>query len=70
MYQKFSSKHLAVNISKMVLQYFVGGSPYNIMVLFGVSHSEVFNSIQMVVDATNIKNFKYVILTEKQNRKK
>jgi hypothetical protein len=35
------------------LRYFAGGSPYDIMAKYGVSHSEVMNSVWYVVEATN-----------------
>ena len=35
------------------LRYFSGGSPYDIMSNFGVSHSEMMDSVWYVVDATN-----------------
>jgi hypothetical protein len=37
----------------VALQYFAGGDPYNIMVSHGMSHTEVYNSIWIVVDAIN-----------------
>jgi hypothetical protein len=37
----------------MALRYFAGGSPIDISVVHGVSHSEVFVSAWMVVDAVN-----------------
>ena len=33
------------------IRYFAGGSPYDIMVKFGVSHSVIFESIWIVVNA-------------------
>jgi hypothetical protein len=35
------------------LRYFAGGSPYDISVVHGISHTEVFRSIWNVVDAVN-----------------
>jgi hypothetical protein len=35
------------------LRYFAGGDPYNIMVLHGMLHTEVYNSICIMVDAIN-----------------
>jgi hypothetical protein len=37
----------------IALQYFAGGSPVDILVVHGVSHSEVFKCVWMVVDAVN-----------------
>jgi len=40
------------------LRYFAGGSPYDIMIKYGISHSEVFTSIWCVVEAVNrLKEF-------------
>jgi hypothetical protein len=38
----------------LALRYFAGGSPYDLMVKYGVSHSSVFDSVWIVVEA--IKN--------------
>jgi hypothetical protein len=35
------------------LWYFAGGSPYDILVVHGMSHTEVFTSVWNVVDAVN-----------------
>lgn len=35
------------------LRYFAGGSPYDIMVKYGISHTEIFRSVWCVVDAIN-----------------
>lgn len=35
------------------LWYFAGGSSYDITLVHGISHSEVFNSIWKIVDAAN-----------------
>ena len=35
------------------IRYFAGGSPYDIMCKYGVSHTEVFRSVWFVVDAVN-----------------
>src|SRR5687768_8392331 len=35
------------------LRYFVGGSPYNIILAFGISHCKVFRSVWSTVDAVN-----------------
>jgi hypothetical protein len=43
-----SSVRLAI-----ALQFFSGGSPYNIMVKYGVSHTSIFESVWMVVEAVN-----------------
>lgn len=37
------------------IRYFAGGSPYDIITIFGISHSEMFNSVWYVVDAINKK---------------
>jgi hypothetical protein len=37
----------------VALGYFAGGSPYDIDVVHGISHTEVFRSIWTVVDAVN-----------------
>ena len=37
----------------LTIRYFAGGSPYDLMITHGVSHSEVYNSIWKVVDAVN-----------------
>lgn len=34
-------------------RYFAGGSPYDIMCVFGISYSEVLSSVWIVVDAIN-----------------
>jgi hypothetical protein len=43
-----SSVRLAI-----ALRYFSGGSPYDIMVKYGVSHTSIFESVWMVVEAVN-----------------
>jgi hypothetical protein len=35
------------------LRYFGGGSPYDLMVIFGISHTEVLSSVWIVVEAVN-----------------
>ena len=35
------------------LRYFAGGSPLNIIISFGISHTEVLESWKYVVDAVN-----------------
>ena len=35
------------------LRYFAGGSPYDIMVLYGISYSEVLKSVWITVEAVN-----------------
>ena len=35
------------------LRYFAGGSPYDLMVSYGISHTEMLNSIWLVVEAIN-----------------
>lgn len=37
----------------VALRYFAGGSPYDVITTFGISHSEVFPSVWYVVDAIN-----------------
>ena len=37
----------------IALRYFAGGSPYDIMVKYGVSHSSMFESVWIVVEAVN-----------------
>ena len=37
----------------IALRYFAGGSPYDIMVKFGVSHSSVFECVWIIVQAVN-----------------
>jgi len=37
----------------IAIRYFAGGSPYDIALMHGVSHTEVFRSIWTVVDAVN-----------------
>jgi hypothetical protein len=37
----------------IAIRYFAGGSPYDIMSKFGVSHTSVFESVWMVVEAVN-----------------
>ena len=37
----------------IALRYFAGGSPYDIMAKYGVSHSSVFDSIWIVVESVN-----------------
>jgi len=38
----------------IAIRYFAGGSPYDIMVKFGVSHTSVFESVWIVVEAVNM----------------
>ncbi|KAL3783157.1 hypothetical protein HJC23_001507 [Cyclotella cryptica] len=38
------------------LRYFAGGSPYDIMAKYGMSHSEVMNSVWYVVEASNTQS--------------
>jgi len=42
------------------LRYFSGGSPYDIMVKYGVSHTEMLNSVWYVVEAVNNKKEWYI----------
>jgi hypothetical protein len=42
------------------LRYFSGGSPYDIMVKYGVSHTEMLNSVWYVVEAVNQKKEWYI----------
>ena len=35
------------------LRFFAGGDPYDIMTTFGIGHTDVYNSVWMVVDAVN-----------------
>jgi hypothetical protein len=37
----------------VALRYFAGGSPYDISVVHGISHTDVFRSIWVIVDAVN-----------------
>ena len=37
----------------IAIRYFAGASPYNIMVKYGVSHTSVFESVWIVVEAVN-----------------
>jgi hypothetical protein len=37
----------------IAIRYFAGGSPYDIMVKFGVSHTSVFDSVWIIVEAVN-----------------
>jgi hypothetical protein len=37
----------------IAIRYFAGGSPYDIMMKFGVSHTSVFESVWIVVEAVN-----------------
>ena len=37
----------------IALRYSAGGSPYNIMVKFGVSHTSIFESVWIIVEAVN-----------------
>jgi hypothetical protein len=40
------------------LRYFAGGSPYDLMVKFGISHTEILDSVWFVVQASNkLKQF-------------
>ena len=41
----------------MALRYFAGGCPYDIMLVHGVSHQSVFDSVWGVVDAINATAF-------------
>jgi hypothetical protein len=38
----------------IAIRYFAGGSPYDIMVKFGVSHTSIFESVWIVVEAINM----------------
>ena len=42
------------------LRYFAGGSPYDIMSKYGVSHTELMNSVWYAVEATNKKQQWYI----------
>ncbi len=35
------------------LRYYCGGCPYDVMTMYGVSHTEVLESVWYVVEATN-----------------
>ena len=37
----------------IALRYFAGGDPYDIMLVHGVSHAEIYRSVWKVVDAVN-----------------
>jgi hypothetical protein len=37
----------------VALRYFAGGSPYDISVVHGISHTDVFRCVWTVVDAVN-----------------
>ncbi len=37
----------------IAIRYFAGGSPYDIMVKFGVSHTSIFESVWIIVEAVN-----------------
>lgn len=55
------------------LRYCAGGSPYDIAVAHGISHSSVFESVWKVVDAVNECNHKYLSVsfpTEHQAQRK
>ena len=38
----------------IAIRYFAGGSPYDILVKFGVSHTSIFESVWIVVEAINM----------------
>ena len=43
----------------IALRYFAGGCPYDLMIVFGVSHTEVYDSATYVIEAINSsENFK------------
>ncbi|KAL3786233.1 hypothetical protein HJC23_002484 [Cyclotella cryptica] len=46
------------------LRYFAGGSPYDIMAKYGMSHSEVMNSVWYVVEASNTQSDWYISYPE------
>ena len=50
------------------LRYFAGGSPYDIMVKYGISHTEIFRSVWSVVDAIN-RVEKFFIVYPKEHEK-
>ena len=42
---------------RMVIRFVSGGNPIDIALVFGVSHTEMFNSIHYVTDAINFNIF-------------
>ena len=61
-----SSVHLGIAI-----RYFAGGSPYDIMAKFGVSHSTIFESIWIIVEAINsFKKFNISYPSDQQLQEK
>jgi hypothetical protein len=55
----------------VALRYFAGGSVYDISVVYGISHLEVFYSVWRVVDAVNKTNelaFSYPTCHDKQRQ--
>jgi hypothetical protein len=55
----------------IAIRYFAGGSPYDIMAKFGVSHTSVFESVWMVVEAVNnlpAMNIEYPSDVEEQKK--
>ena len=45
--------HLASSCLACSIRYFAGGSPYDIMLAFGISYREVLNSVWTIVEAIN-----------------
>ena len=55
----------------IALQYFAGGSPYDIMVKLGVSHSSIFDCVWIVVEAINsVSAMKIEYLSDVEEQKK
>lgn len=55
----------------IALRYFAGGSPYDIMAKYGVSHSSVFESVWIIVDSINsLPDFDIIYPTSHDCQKK
>jgi hypothetical protein len=52
------------------LRYFAGGSPYDIMTNYGISHSEMLDSVWYVVDAVNRTNGFDIVYPESADEQK
>ena len=52
------------------LRYFAGGSPYDIVVKFGISHSDVFTSVWAVVDAINSYKDFFIVYPEEHEKQR
>lgn len=50
----------SVRLLAIALRYFVGGSSYNIMAKYGVSHTSVFDRVWIVVECVNSLPFLYI----------